>query len=146
MDLTAAINGLLDAFGSRHGLTGLSLNAEGVAALCFDDTLRLSLILMPQWDQLVLQLDIAPLHQVGEGIFRQLATFNRHWYQFDLHFGFDEELNMIQMYRRLTASSLTLETFEARVASLLDHAEFWRSLLEEEESNPLDAPAVAVRV
>ncbi|WP_227002268.1 type III secretion system chaperone [Aeromonas schubertii] len=72
MDLTAAINGLLDAFGSRHGLTGLSLNAEGVAALCFDDTLRLSLILMPQWDQLVLQLDIAPCIRSGRGYFASL--------------------------------------------------------------------------
>jgi hypothetical protein len=130
MDITGAINDLLEVFGGRHGLVGFSLNNEGVAALCFDELLQLSLILVPERDQLVLQADVAELHQVGEGIFRQLASFNRHWYQFDLHFGFDEESLTVQLYRQMAASRLTLEYLEESLASMLEHAEFWQELLQ----------------
>ena len=87
MDLTLTINQLFAEFATKYGLPSLALNQENVAALCFDDRLKLGLILVPERDHLVLQVDVAELHQVGEGIFRQLASFNRHWYQFNLHFG-----------------------------------------------------------
>lgn len=129
MDLTATINRLLTEFAAKYGLPSLSLNVEGVAALCFDERLQLSLILVPERDHLVLQVDVAELHQVGEGIFRQLACFNRHWYQFDLHFGFDEESLTVQLYRQMSASRLTLAYLEESLSSMLDHAEFWQELL-----------------
>lgn len=129
MDLTATINRLLTEFAAKYGLPSLSLNVEGVAALCFDERLQLSLILVPERDHLVLQVDVAELHQVGEGIFRQLACFNRHWYQFNLHFGFDEESLTVQLYRQMSASRLTLAYLEESLSSMLDHAEFWQELL-----------------
>lgn len=130
MDLTATINRLLTEFAAKYGLPSLSLNTEGVAALCFDERLQLSLILVPERDHLVLQVDVAELHQVGEGIFRQLACFNRHWYQFNLHFGFDEESLTVQLYRQMNASRLTLAHLEESLSSMLDHAEFWQELLQ----------------
>lgn len=130
MDVTVITNRLLTEFATKYGLPALTLNQEGVAALCFDEQLQLSLILVPERDQLVLQADVAELHQVGEGIFRQLASFNRHWYQFNLHFGFDEESLTVQLYRQMTASRLTLAYLEESLASMLEHAEFWQALLQ----------------
>ena len=130
MDVTVIINRLLAEFATKYGLPSLALNQEGVAALCFDEQLQLSLILVPERDQLVLQADVAELHQVGEGIFRQLASFNRHWYQFNLHFGFDEESLTVQLYRQMTASRLPLAYLEESLASMLEHAEFWQELLQ----------------
>ncbi|MCH7346266.1 glycosyl transferase [Aeromonas bestiarum] len=130
MDVTVIINQLLAEFATKYGLPSLTLNPEGIAALCFDEHLQLSLILVPERDHLVLQVDVAELHQVGEGIFRQLASFNRHWYQFNLHFGFDEESLTVQLYRQMTASRLTLTYLEESLASMLEHAEFWQELLQ----------------
>ncbi|EKP0280207.1 type III secretion system chaperone [Aeromonas bestiarum] len=130
MDVTVIINQLLAEFATKYGLPSLTLNPEGIAALCFDEHLQLSLILVPERDHLVLQVDVAELHQVGEGIFRQLASFNRHWYQFNLHFGFDEESLTVQLYRQMTASRLTLTYLEESLASMLEHAEFWQGLLQ----------------
>ncbi|HDZ8834166.1 type III secretion system chaperone [Aeromonas dhakensis] len=129
MDLPLIINQLLAEFATKYGLPSLVLNQEGVAALCFDDHLQLALILVSERDQLVLQANVAELHQVGEGIFRQLASFNRHWYQFNLHFGFDESSLMVQLYRQMSASQLTLASLETSLASMLEHAEFWQELL-----------------
>ncbi|UNP89610.1 type III secretion system chaperone [Aeromonas encheleia] len=133
MDVTVIINQLLTEFATKYGLPSLVLNQEGVAALCFDERLQLSLILVSERDHLVLQADVAELHQVGEGIFRQLASFNRHWYQFNLHFGFDEESLTVQLYRQMAASRLTLVQFEESLASMLEHAEFWQELLRPQE-------------
>ncbi|MGY3933138.1 ExsC protein [Aeromonas encheleia] len=133
MDVTVIINQLLAEFATKYGLPSLVLNQEGVAALCFDERLQLSLILVSERDHLVLQADVAELHQVGEGIFRQLASFNRHWYQFNLHFGFDEESLTVQLYRQMAASRLTLVQFEESLASMLEHAEFWQELLRSQE-------------
>lgn len=130
MDLTLTINQLFAEFATKYGLPSLALNQEGVAALCFDDRLKLGLILVPERDHLVLQVDVAELHQVGEGIFRQLASFNRHWYQFNLHFGFDDESLTVQLYRQMSASQLTLTALEESLASMLEHAEFWQELLQ----------------
>lgn len=130
MDVTVIINQLLAEFATKYGLPSLTLNPEGIAALCFDEHLQLSLILVPERDHLVLQVDVAELHQVGEGIFRQLASFNRHWYQFNLHFGFDEESLTVQLYRQMTASRLTLTYLEESLTSMLEHAEFWQELLQ----------------
>lgn len=130
MDVTVIINQLLAEFATKYGLPSLTLNPEGIAALCFDEHLQLSLILVPERDHLVLQVDVAELHQVGEGVFRQLASFNRHWYQFNLHFGFDEESLTVQLYRQMTASRLTLTYLEESLASMLEHAEFWQELLQ----------------
>ncbi|MEL1218357.1 type III secretion system chaperone [Aeromonas hydrophila] len=130
MDLTLTINQLFAEFAIKYGLPSLALNPEGVAALCFDDQLKLGLILVPERDHLVLQVDVAELHQVGEGIFRQLASFNRHWYQFNLHFGFDDESLTVQLYRQMSASQLTLTALEESLASMLEHAEFWQELLQ----------------
>ncbi|MGL4249413.1 MAG: type III secretion system chaperone [Aeromonas sp.] len=130
MDLTLIINRLLAEFAEKYGLPSLALNHEGITALLFDERLQLGFILVPERDQLVLQVDVAKLYQVGEGIFRQLAAFNRHWYQFDLHFGFDEESLTIQLYRQLSASRLTLAYLEESLTSMLDHAEFWQGLLQ----------------
>ncbi|EPG7480861.1 TPA: type III secretion system regulatory chaperone ExsC, partial [Pseudomonas aeruginosa] len=58
-----------------------------------------------------------------------LASFNRHWHRFDLHFGFDELTGKVQLYAQILAAQLTLECFEATLANLLDHAEFWQRLL-----------------
>lgn len=130
MDATVIINRLLAEFATKYGLPSLTLNREGVAALCFDEHLQLSLILVPERDHLVMQVDVAELHQVGEGIFRQLASFNRNWYQFNLHFGFDEESLTVQLYRQMSASRLTLTQLEESLASMLEHAEFWQELLQ----------------
>ena len=130
MDLTLTINQLFAEFATKYGLPFLALNQEGVAALCFDDQIKLGLILVPERDHLVLQVDVAELHQVGEGIFRQLASFNRHWYQFNLHFGFDDESLTVQLYRQMSASQLTLTALEESLASMLEHAEFWQELLQ----------------
>ncbi len=59
----------------------------------------------------------------------KLASFNRHWHRFDLHFGFDELTGKVQLYAQILAAQLTLECFEATLANLLDHAEFWQRLL-----------------
>ncbi|MFP6517625.1 CesT family type III secretion system chaperone, partial [Pseudomonas aeruginosa] len=48
---------------------------------------------------------------------------------FDLHFGFDELTGKVQLYAQILAAQLTLECFEATLANLLDHAEFWQRLL-----------------
>ncbi|CAJ1878655.1 Exoenzyme S synthesis protein C [Aeromonas jandaei] len=130
MDATVIINRLLAEFATKYGLPSLTLNREGVAALCFDEHLQLSLILVPERDQLVMQVDVAELHQVGEGIFRQLASFNRNWYQFNLHFGFDEESLTVQLYRQMAISRLTLTQLEESLTSMLEHAEFWQELLQ----------------
>ena len=61
MDVTVIINRLLAEFATKYGLPFLALNQEGVAALCFDEQLQLSLILVPERDQLVLQADVAEL-------------------------------------------------------------------------------------
>ncbi|WP_132719588.1 CesT family type III secretion system chaperone [Pseudomonas aeruginosa] len=103
MDLTSKVNRLLAEFAGRIGLPSLSLDEEGMASLLFDE--------------------------LGEGIFRQLASFNRHWHRFDLHFGFDELTGKVQLYAQILAAQLTLECFEATLANLLDHAEFWQRLL-----------------
>ncbi|MGY3942360.1 type III secretion system chaperone [Aeromonas tecta] len=134
MDVIVIINRLLAEFATKYGLPSLTLNQEGVAALCFDDHLQLCMILVPERDHLVLQADVAELHQVGEGIFRQLASFNRHWYQFNLHFGFDEESLTVQLYRQMTASQLTLAYLEESLSGMLEHAEFWQELLEPQQS------------
>ncbi|NHB95775.1 type III secretion system chaperone [Photorhabdus stackebrandtii] len=130
MDVIVIINQVLAEFAAKFGLPHLALNHEGVSALCFDEHLNLSLILIPERDQLVLQVDVADITAVGEGIFRQLASFNRHWYQFDLHFGFDESTQMVQLYRQMSASRLSLTTFEESLSSMLDHTEFWQELLQ----------------
>ncbi|ETS33217.1 glycosyl transferase [Photorhabdus temperata] len=130
MDVIVIINQVLAEFAAKFGLPHLALNHEGVAALCFDEHLNLSLILIPERDQLVLQVDVADITAVGEGIFRQLASFNRHWYQFDLHFGFDESTQMVQLYRQMSASRLSLAAFEESLSSMLDHVEFWQELLQ----------------
>ncbi|EKB4877051.1 type III secretion system regulatory chaperone ExsC, partial [Pseudomonas aeruginosa] len=52
-----------------------------------------------------------------------------HWHRFDLHFGFDELTGKVQLYAQILAAQLTLECFEATLANLLDHAEFWQRLL-----------------
>lgn len=54
MDVTVITNRLLTEFATKYGLPALTLNQEGVAALCFDEQLQLSLILVPERDQLVL--------------------------------------------------------------------------------------------
>lgn len=131
MDATVIINRLLAEFATKYGLPSLTLNREGVAALCFDEHLQLSLILVPERDHLVMQVDVAELHQVGEGIFRQLASFNRNWYQFNLHFGFDEESLTVQLYRQMAISRLTLTQLEESLTSMLEHAEFWQELLQQ---------------
>jgi hypothetical protein len=104
MDLSIRVNRLLAEFANRSGLPALSLDEEGVASLLFDDQLGVTL------------------------------SFNRHWYRFDLHFGFDEESGLVQLYAQIPAAELTLESFETTLANLLDHAEFWQQLLPEHDS------------
>ena len=67
MDVTVIINRLLAEFATKYGLPSLALNQEGVAALCFDEQLQLSLILVPERDQLVLQADVAELQTPLDG-------------------------------------------------------------------------------
>lgn len=129
MDLSIRVNQLLAEFASRSGLPALSLDEEGVASLLFDDQLGVTLVLLPGRDRLVLEADVAGIETFGEGIFRQLASFNRRWYRFDLHFGFDEEAGLVQLYAQIPATELTLLRFETTLANLLDHAEFWQKLL-----------------
>ena len=129
MDLTIRVNRLLAEFANRSGLPALSLDADGVATLLFDEQLHVTLVLLGGRDRLVMEANVAGLDTLGEGIFRQLASFNRRWYRFDLHFGFDEQTGQVQLYAQLPAAKLTLENFERTLANLLDHAEFWQQLL-----------------
>ncbi|AOZ12694.1 type III secretion system chaperone [Pseudomonas lundensis] len=129
MDLTIRVNRLLAEFANRSGLPALSLDADGVATLLFDEQLHVTLVLLGGRDRLVMEANVAGLDTLGEGIFRQLASFNRRWYRFDLHFGFDEQTGQVQLYAQLPAAELTLENFERTLANLLDHAEFWQQLL-----------------
>ena len=129
MDLTIRVNRLLAEFANRSGLPALSLDADGVATLLFDEQLHVTLVLWGGRDRLVMEANVAGLDTLGEGIFRQLASFNRRWYRFDLHFGFDEQTGQVQLYAQLPAAELTLENFERTLANLLDHAEFWQQLL-----------------
>ncbi|MFJ2481337.1 type III secretion system chaperone [Pseudomonas sp. NPDC087598] len=129
MDLSIRVNQLLAEFASRSGLPALSLDEEGVASLLFDDQLGVTLVLLAGRDRLVLEADVAGIETLGEGIFRQLASFNRRWYRFDLHFGFDEEAGLVQLYAQIPAAELNLLRFESTLANLLDHAEFWQKLL-----------------
>ena len=129
MDLTIRVNRLLAEFANRSGLPALSLDADGVATLLFDEQLHVTLVLLGGRDRLVMEANVAGLDTLGEGIFRQLASFNRRWYRFDLHFGFDEQTGQMQLYVQLPAAELTLENFERTLANLLDHAEFWQQLL-----------------
>ncbi|WP_025131099.1 type III secretion system chaperone [Pseudomonas sp. PH1b] len=134
MDLSIKVNQLLAEFASRSGLPALSLDKEGVASLLFDDQLGVTLVLLAGRDRLVLEADVAGIETVGDGIFRQLASFNRRWYRFDLHFGFDEETGVVQLYAQIPAAELTLLRFETTLANLLDHAEFWQKLLPAQDS------------
>ncbi|WP_347902471.1 type III secretion system chaperone [Pseudomonas purpurea] len=129
MDLSIRVNRLLAEFANRSGLPALSLDEEGVASLLFDDQLGVTLVLLAGRERLVMEADVAGIETFGDGIFRQLASFNRRWYRFDLHFGFDEESGLVQLYAQIPAAELTLESFETTLANLLDHAEFWQQLL-----------------
>lgn len=129
MDAKDCIDQIFDQFSQKYQLPLLMLNKEGIAALRFDEKLQVCCILLREQELLALQIDIADLSEVSEGIFRQLASFNRHWYQFNLHFGFDETSLKIQLYSQLTIANLTLAKFEHRLTSILDHAEFWQELL-----------------
>ncbi|HBP5483533.1 glycosyl transferase [Pseudomonas aeruginosa] len=129
MDLTSKVNRLLAEFAGRIGLPSLSLDEEGMASLLFDEQVGVTLLLLAERERLLLEADVAGIDVLGEGIFRQLASFNRHWHRFDLHFGFDELTGKVQLYAQILAAQLTLECFEATLANLLDHAEFWQRLL-----------------
>lgn len=126
MDLTSKVNRLLAEFAGRIGLPSLSLDEEGMASLLFDEQVGVTLLLLAERERLLLEADVAGIDVLGEGIFRQLASFNRHWHRFDLHFGFDELTGKVQLYAQILAAQLTLECFEATLANLLDHAEFWQ--------------------
>ena len=128
MDLTSKVNRLLAEFAGRIGLPSLSLDEEGMASLLFDEQVGVTLLLLAERERLLLEADVAGIDVLGEGIFRQLASFNRHWHRFDLHFGFDELTGKVQLYAQILAAQLTLECFEATLANLLDHAEFWQRL------------------
>ncbi|MBP3996488.1 type III secretion system chaperone [Pseudomonas koreensis] len=134
MDLSIKVNRLLAEFANRSGLPALSLDEEGVASLLFDERLGVTLVLLAERERLVMEADLAGIETFGDGIFRQLASFNRRWYRFDLHFGFDETSGLVQLYAQVPAAELTLERFEATLARLLDHAEFWQQLLFEHAS------------
>ncbi len=129
MDLTSKVNRLLAEFAGRIGLPSLSLDEEGMASLLFDEQVGVTLLLLAERERLLLEADVAGIDVLGEGIFRQFASFNRHWHRFDLHFGFDELTGKVQLYAQILAAQLTLECFEATLANLLDHAEFWQRLL-----------------
>ncbi|MGV8664054.1 CesT family type III secretion system chaperone, partial [Pseudomonas aeruginosa] len=73
--------------------------------------------------------DVAGIDVLGEGIFHQLATFNRHWHRFDQPFGIDQLTGKVQLYAQILAAQLTLECFEETLDNLLKHAEFWQRLL-----------------
>lgn len=100
-----------------------------MASLLFDEQVGVTLLLLAERERLLLEADVVGIDVLGEGIFRQLASFNRHWHRFDLHFGFDELTGKVQLYAQILAAQLTLECFEATLANLLDHAEFWQRLL-----------------
>ncbi|GGL23594.1 exoenzyme S synthesis protein C [Pseudomonas brenneri] len=129
MDLSIRVNRLLAEFANRSGLPALSLDEEGIASLLFDDKLGVTLVLLAGRERLVMEADVAGIETFGDAIFRQLASFNRYWYRFDLHFGFDEAAGLVQLYAQIPAAELTLERFETTLANLLDHAEFWQQLL-----------------
>ncbi|ELW3044390.1 type III secretion system regulatory chaperone ExsC [Pseudomonas aeruginosa] len=129
MDLTSKVNRLLAEFAGRIGLPSLSLDEEGMASLLFDEQVGVTLLLLAERERLLLEADVAGIDVLGGGVFRQLASFNRHWHRFDLHFGFDELTGKVQLYAQILAAQLTLECFEATLANLLDHAEFWQRLL-----------------
>lgn len=129
MDVKDCIDQIFGQFSQKYQLPLLMLNQEGIAALRFDEKLQVCCIFLQEQELLALQIDIADLSEVSEGIFRQLASFNRYWYQFNLHFGFDETSLKIQLYSQITIANLTLDKFEHRLTSILDHAEFWQELL-----------------
>ncbi|MDR5611055.1 MULTISPECIES: type III secretion system chaperone [unclassified Arsenophonus] len=129
MDVRDCIDQIFGQFSKKYQLPLLKLNQEGIAALRFDEKLQVCCIFLPEQELLALQIDIADLSEVSEGIFRQLASFNRYWYQFNLHFGFDETSLKIQLYSQITISNLTLDKLEHQLTSILDHAEFWQELL-----------------
>lgn len=111
MDLTSKVNRLLAEFAGRIGLPSLSLDEEGMASLLFDEQVGVTLLLLAERERLLLEADVAGIDVLGEGIFRQLASFNRHWHRFDLHFGFDELTGKVQLYAQILAAQLTLECF-----------------------------------
>lgn len=84
-----------------------------MASLLFDEQVGVTLLLLAERERLLLEADVAGIDVLGEGIFRQLASFNRHWHRFDLHFGFDELTGKGQLYAQILAAQLTLECFEA---------------------------------
>ncbi len=129
MDVTNTINGILAEFAASCGLASARLDENGVLSLTFDEKLQVTLVYLAKRDKLIIEANVANSDKLGEGIFRQLISFNRHWYQFDLHFGYDEETEKVQLYRQLAATSLTLEHFENALAEVLDHSEFWQDLL-----------------
>lgn len=145
MDLTSKVNRLLAEFAGRIGLPSLSLDEEGMASLLFDEQVGVTLLLLAERERLLLEADVVGIDVLGEGIFRQLASFNRHWHRFDLHFGFDELTGKVQLYAQILAAQLTLECFEATLANLLDHAEFWQRLLPRDSDREAVA-AVGMRV
>ncbi|MCW5504235.1 type III secretion system chaperone [Pseudomonas aeruginosa] len=118
MDLTSKVNRLLAEFAGRIGLPSLSLDEEGMASLLFDEQVGVTLLLLAERERLLLEADVAGIDVLG-----------RHWHRFDLHFGFDELTGKVQLYAQILAAQLTLECFEATLANLLDHAEFWQRLL-----------------
>lgn len=109
MDLTSKVNRLLAEFAGRIGLPSLSLDEEGMASLLFDEQVGVTLLLLAERERLLLEADVAGIDVLGEGIFRQLASFNRHWHRFDLHFGFDELTGKVQLYAQILAAQLTLD-------------------------------------
>lgn len=78
-----------------------------MASLLFDEQVGVTLLLLAERERLLLEADVVGIDVLGEGIFRQLASFNRHWHRFDLHFGFDELTGKVQLYAQILAAQLT---------------------------------------
>ena len=110
MDLTSKVNRLLAEFAGRIGLPSLSLDEEGMASLLFDEQVGVTCCCSPSASVCCWR----PMWRASmcwARIFRQLASFNRHWHRFDLHFGFDELTGKVQLYAQILAAQLTLECF-----------------------------------
>ena len=65
MDLTIRVNRLLAEFANRSGLPALSLDADGVATLLFDEQLHVTLVLLGGRDRLVMEANVAGLDTLG---------------------------------------------------------------------------------
>ena len=129
MDLTSKVNRLLAEFAGRIGLPSLSLDEEGMASLLFDEQVGVTLLLLAEREASVAGGRCGGHRCAGRGDLSPARQLQPPLAPFRSAFRLRRADRQGQLYAQILAAQLTLECFEATLANLLDHAEFWQRLL-----------------